>query len=251
MQNSSISNDSDKRNGIITSAVLTVAIIVLMQVLHYTMADPPPKDIPLVASTEISELELEKLVVESGGSKGSEGTPSDDPVDANPKPQTEQVITTKTSKTEIKTGRSNKTNATNTENTATTIVAAPNPFGSGGGAEKGEGSGVFGKDDGAYRGGGNGTGGSGDGESSGDRIRLNNINTEGLEFNQTCTIVLKLTINADGKVIRTEVISGRTTTTDQRIINQIAELVKQQIRYNKKPNSSLEKIALSLNIKAT
>jgi hypothetical protein len=251
LQHSSISKDSDKRNGIITSVAVTVIIIVLMKFFHYTIADPPPKDIPLVASTEMTELELEKLVVESGGSTGSQGTPSDAPVEPKPKPQTEQVITKTDSKTEVVTGKSTKTNANNADNTPTTIKAAPNPFGSGGGSVQGDGSGVFGKDDGAYRGGSSGTGGGGEGESSGDRIRLNNINTEGLEFNQTCTIVLKLTINSDGKVIRTEVISGRTTTTDQRIINQIAELVKQQIRYNKKQGAAIEKIALSLNIKAT
>src|SRR5690606_11539347 len=199
------------------------------------MADPPPKDIPLVATTEISEIELEKMVIESGGSKGSEGTPSDDPVDPNPKPQTEKVITKTESKTEVKTGKSTKTNADNADNTPTTIKAAPDPFGSGGGATQGEGSGVFGKDDGAYKGGGSGTGGDGEGNSMGERIRLNNINTEGLEFNQNCTIVLKLTINSEGNVIRTDKIAGRTTTLDQRIINQISELVKQQIRYNKKP----------------
>ncbi|MDD2983114.1 MAG: hypothetical protein PHQ74_06975 [Crocinitomicaceae bacterium] len=251
MEHSSISRDSDKRNGIITSVAVTVVIIVLMKFFHYTIADPPPKDIPLVASTEMTELELEKLVVESGGSSGSQGTPSDAPVEPKPKPQTEQVITKTDSKTEVQTGKSTKTTGNNTDNTPTTIKAAPNPFGSGGGSTQGEGAGIFGKDDGAYRGGSSGTGGGGEGESSGERIRLNNINTEGLEFNQTCTIVLKLTINSEGKVIRTEVISGRTTTTDQRIINQIAELVKQQIRYNKKPGAAIEKIALSLNIKAT
>lgn len=251
MQNSPITKDSDKRNGMITSAVVTVVIIVLMKFFHYTIADPPAKDIPLIASTEMTELELEKLVVESGGSSGSQGTPSDDPVEPKPKPQTEKVITKTESKTEVQTGKSTKTNANNPDNTPTTVKAAPNPFGSGGGSNQGEGSGVFGKDDGPYRGGSSGKGGGGEGESTGDRIRLNNINTEGLEFNQTCTIVLKLTINAEGDVIRTEVISGRTTTTDQRIINQISSLVKQQIRYNKKPGAALEKIALSLNIKAT
>ena len=251
MQNSTITKDSDKRNGIITAALITLAIIVLLKFIHYTMADPPAKDIPLVASTEMTELELEKFVVESGGSKGSEGTPSDDPVDPKPKPQTEKVITTTKSKTEIKSGQSTKTNGDNPDNTPTTIKAAPNPFGTGGGSTQGDGSGVFGKDDGAYRGGGNGTGGGGDGESSGDRIRLNNISTEGLEFNQSCDIFLKVTINAEGKVIRTENIAGRTTTIDQRIINQISELVKQQIRYNKKPGAAIEKILLKLKINAT
>lgn len=251
MQNSPISQDSDKRNGAITSAVIVVGIILLLKLIHYTIADPPAKDIPLVATTEITEIELEKLVVESGGSKGSEGTPSDDPVDPKPKPQTERVITKTKSKTEVKTGKSSKTNANNSDNTPTTIQAAPNPFGTGGGSTQGQGAGVFGRDEGAYRGGGDGADGSGGGNSSGERIRLSNINTEGLEFNQTCTIVLKLTINSEGKVIRTENISGRTTTTDQRIINQISELVKSQIRYNKKPGAGIEKIALTLNIKAT
>ncbi len=252
MQNVNITKDSDKRNAIITSAVVTLAIILLLKFVHYTMADPPAKDIPLIATTEVTELELEKLVIESGGgSKGSEGTPSDDPVDPNPKPQTERVITKKESQTEIKTGKSNKTNGDNPDNPATSIVAAPNPFGSGGGGKQEDGAGVFGTDDGSYRGGGSGTGGSGDGGGNGDRIRLNNINTDGIEFNQNCTIVLKLTINAEGRVIRTEVITGRTTTIDQRIINQISELVKQQIRYNKKQGAGIEKIALTLNIKAT
>lgn len=247
-----VSNISDRRNGMIVSGILVLLVFLILRFTYYTMADPPAKDIPLVATTEITQLELEKLVIEGGnGSLGGEGTPSDAPVAPNPKPQIEKVLTKKNGRTEIKTGQSNKTNGEDPNNTATTVKAAPNPFGSGGGGNSGTGSGVFGKDSGPYLGGGTGTHGSGTGTGTGERIRLNNINTDNIEFDQTCVVALKLTVNAEGDVVQTEVIPGKTNTTDQRIINRVAALVKSQIKYNKKAGSVLEKIELKINIKAT
>lgn len=251
MENRPISNVADQKKGAIVSFVVMVLVFLVLRFTYYTMADPPAEDIPLVAETEITQIELAELVIESGGSQGGAGTPSDDPVDVKPKPQTEKVITRRESKTSVKTGQSTRTNGDNPDNTATTLRHVPDPFGGGGNAKSGTRSGTFGSDEGVYQGGGNGTEGDDKGSGGKGRVRLTNVNTDNVQSDQSCTVVLKLTVNAEGDVIRAENISGRTTTADQRIINRVAELVKTQIKYSKKPGSAMEKVSLTIHLKAT
>ena len=251
MNGQPISHKADKQKGIIVSTVVIVIVFLILKFTHYIMADPPAEDIPLVAETEITQLELKELIIDAGGSLGGAGTPSDDPVDPRPKPQTEKVLTNPKSRSEIQTGQSSHTTGVNLTNTATTIKAAPNPFGHGGGADHGDKSGVFGDDIGPYRGGGEGEEGDGTGKGVKARVRLNNINADDIESNQSCSIFLKLTVNAEGDVVKAENIQGKTTTTDQRIINKVIGLVKSQLKYNKKPGAMVEKIPLTVNLKAS
>ena len=242
-----VSYTIDKRIGVTTSFVIVLIVFLIIRFSYYMMADPPPKDIPLIATTEITEIELEKLVIENGGASGGAGTPTDDPIDPNPQPQVEKVLTSPKSQTTIKTGEGNQTNGVDPNAKPTTLVKGKNPFG-GGKAETGNRQGLFGKDPGSVKGN-DGIGGEGKGDNG--RTKLTSLNIDDLQSNQSCKIALKLSINAEGNVVTASNIAGVTTTTDQRLINQVIELVKKQIKYNKKEGAMIEKISLIVSIQAT
>lgn len=208
------------------------------------MADPPPQVYVMKTSTPFTELELKNLKVETGGSGG--GTPSDAPID-EPTPVTQQVLTKpKNPKTQTTTGKANNTTTSNSQNTSTSTQQSTNPFGTGGSDGKGgSGSGgPFGDDKGT---GGSGPGGPGSGEG---RIRLNDPQVEHITTNVNVTIYLKITINADGNVV-SAISTSKTTTTDQRIINQVIAAVKSQVKYNKDPGASLATTFLTVKVNAT
>lgn len=80
--------------------------------------------------------------------------------------------------------------------------------------------------------------GSGNGSASG-RVRLNDPETVHIIPNEDCTISLKVTINEFGEVVSVANMTSKTTTTDQRIINQVMVAVKKDVRYSKAPGSPL------------
>lgn len=236
-------NSKDRNYGIISAIVLLILIFIYLFLKTFQMADPPPRDFIMKAETVIDELVLENLKVE-GGSGG--GTPSDDKV-AEPTPQTQQVITKpKNPKTQTTTGQSSHTTTPNSQNTSTTTQQSNDPFGSGGkdGKDGGGSGGPFGNDAGA---GGTGPGGPGNGEG---RIRLNDPEVDHIATNVNVTIYLKLTINADGNVV-SAISTSKTTTTDQRIINQVIAAVKNQVKYNKDSGAGLSTTFLTVKVNAT
>lgn len=201
-------------------------------------------------------IEIEKVPEEitihkfetSEKSGGGSGTEVKAPVQEKFTPQTEKVVTDPNSESTntIAKGNSNHSNSEHSsENEASTTKAAPNPFGtggSGGGTGGGNGKG-FGKDDG------NGTG-KGNGEGVKARVRLNDPNTDGIESDQNCKICMKLTINAEGDIIKAENIIAKTTTTNQLIISQVLSNVKAQVKYNKKEGAAPEIVFLTVNLSA-
>ena len=100
-----------------------------------------------------------------------------------------------------------------------------NPFGSGG---YGNGAGM------SY--GSNGSG-SASGSGTGLRTRLNNVSIDHLENEQDATIYFKLTIDANGDVL-SAIVTPKTTTTDQQLINKVKEAVIQQVKFSKSPGSA-------------
>lgn len=232
-------NEQDKQWGIIAATVALVLTAVFLLLVSFQFADPPPRDIPLTADLPIDELVMEELRVEAGGAGG--GTPSDDPI-ADPKPQVTNVITTTDSKVSVKTGNSNKTNTNKqTNNTATTTQQSTNPFGGGSGGGSGGGDGdKFGSDSGKE--------GNGQGNGSGaGRTRYNEITTDNIYTAVEIIVKLQLTINAEGQVVSAVSLSG-TTTTDQRIINQVIAAAKAQLKYSKDPGAGLQKVFYTAKI---
>ncbi|MBN9292873.1 MAG: hypothetical protein J0G96_02700 [Flavobacteriia bacterium] len=245
----------DRRIAFFTSLGLATALFLFLHFNGYKIPTPPLPEQLLYKDAEMELLPLEAYSepnTKSGGSKGGAGTPSNDPLINKPNPQTERILSDNTSNTNVNSGQSTRTNTDQvTQNTPTTIKRSEDPFGSGGGATSGTGSGVFGSDNGPGNGRGNGNGmGEGNGNGSGERSRLSNLNTSGIKSNQDCTIKMRLSVNAEGSVVAVEVLPG-TTTNDQKLIQQITTAVKQQIKYNKRPNTTIERIDYSVNIKAT
>lgn len=238
-------NELDKRKGIIAAFVVMTLLFLYLYFTEILMADPPPRDIPVKTETTIDEIELKNLVVETGGQGG--GEPSNDPVVKEPQPQTQQVLTKpKNPKTQTNTGQSTNNTAPNSSNTSSTTQASNNPFSDGGsGGGKGGGTGgKFGDDAGT---GGEGPGGNGNGNG---RVRQNNVSLDHIETNVDVTIYLKLTINENGDVVSAKSITSKTTTTDQRIINQVIAAVKSQVKYNKDPGSGLVSVYYTALINA-
>lgn len=239
-------NEIDKRKGIIAAAITMLLLFLYLYFTKILMADPPPRDIPVKTETTIDQIELKNLVVEAGGQGG--GTPTNDPVVSEPKPQTQQVLTKpKNPKTQTNTGQSTNQTAENSNNTSSTTQASNNPFGDGGsGGGKGGGKGgKFGNDNGTA---GTGPGGNGNGDG---RTRLNDPSVDHIETNVNVTIHLKLTVNESGDVVSASNITSKTTTTDQRIINQVISAVKSQVKYNKDPGSGMVSVYLTVKINAT
>lgn len=245
----------DKRVSLFYTLLGGIVFFLLLQFNGYKIPTPPLPEQLLYKNAELDlipvELESEPLTT-NGGSQGGAGTPSNDPLTNKPNPQTQKILTDNNSKVGVNSGQSTRTNTDHvTQNTATTIQKSDNPFGTGGGSDHGTGSGVFGNDNGAGNGKGKGNGlGDGNGNGTGERKRLNNLNTSGLQSNQDCTIKMRLSVNAEGNIVAIEVLPG-TTTNNQKLIQQITSLVKQQIKYNKRTGAAIEKINYSVNVKAT
>ncbi|MFN5786933.1 MAG: hypothetical protein ACK457_13290 [Flavobacteriia bacterium] len=239
-------NELDKRKGILAAFVVMLLLFLYLYFTEILMADPPPRDIPVKTETTIDEIELKNLVVEAGGQGG--GTPTNDPVVSEPQPQTQQVLTKpKNPKTQTNTGQSTNNTAPKSNNTSSTTQASNNPFGDGGsGGGKGGGKGgKFGNDSGTI---GEGPGGGGNGDG---RVRLNDPQVDQIKTDVNVTIHLKLTVNENGDVVSASNITSKTTTTDQRIINQVISAVKNQVKYNKDKGAGLVSVYLTVKINAT
>jgi hypothetical protein len=246
IQTSDLEELKDRKVAIATST-LSILIFILITFFTTFFINPPlPADVPPLKSDEVIEefmIDNVKLQQESGGSGG--GTPSNDKVDV-PKPQSEKYLTQQTSDTKLFSGQSNNNTANNSNNTSSTTQKSDNPFGTGGdGGGQGSGSGgKFGNDQGT---GGAGPGGNGNGEG---RIRLNDPKVDQIKTNVNVIIYLKLTVNAEGNVV-SAVSTSKTTTTDQRIINQVIAAVKSQVKYNKDAGSGLVTVFTTVRINAT
>lgn len=238
-----IADKKDEQIGLIGSVVALLFLFMLLILFTYQIADPKPEPFKQAAQTELQELELENLKVDAGG--GSEGNPSDEPV-TKPQPETQQVLTKKVNpKTKTNTGKGTKNASPSSKNDPSNSTKSNNPFGSGGSGEQGSGSGKFGDDSGA--GSGNGPGGTGDGAG---RIRLVDPQVDDIVSDDNHRINLRLTINAEGNVIDIRNIAAQTTTTDQRIINQVIAATKKQAKYSKKPGSGPEVVFITLHLSA-
>lgn len=240
----------DRRIGIISSAASILGLCLILIFSQFAINPPLPIDTPPLNSDEVIEVfEIDNLEVveeEAGGSGG--GTPTNDRVDV-PKPQSEKIVTQKTNtNNKVFSGNSNNQNSqNNSTNSSSTTQKAKNPFGDGGdgGGSGGGSGGRFGNDQGT----GNGPGGNGSGSGSG-RTRLNDPSVDHIQTNVNVTVYLKLTINENGEVVSASSTS-KTTTTDQRIINQVKSAVINQVKYNKDPGAGLVTVYLTVRVNAT
>ena len=242
-----LENPKDRQFSVLVSLAILLVLLLLSLFITFYVNPPLPVDTPPLNSDEvIEEFMLDNVEVQSNPGGAGGGTPTPDKIDA-PKPQSEKFVTQSVSDTKLFSGKSNNQNADNSLNTSSSTQRSTNPFGDGGdGGGKGGGSGSgFGSDSGT----GNGQGGSGSGDGTG-RKRLNNPSVDHIETDVDVTINLKLTVNANGEVISANNLASKTTTTDQRIINQVISAVKNQVRYNKDPDAGLVSVFLTVRVNA-
>lgn len=118
-----------------------------------------------------------------------------------------------------------------------------NPFGSGGSSTNGG----FGTGKGTENG---MNEGSGIGSGKTERKRLNDPNIDQIQTVENVVVHLKLTINENGEVVSASNISSKTTTTDQRLINQVISVVKREVKYNKEMGTGLVTVFLTVKLNA-
>lgn len=242
-------NKKDNVAGFFTSALFFVLLFFLLKFISYAniAEEEPLEDIIEIEKKVPDQITMHKFETSEKQGGGS-GTPTDAPLQKDYSPQMEKTLRDEnsTAKETAAQGESNHSNQNkSSDNKASTTVDSDLAFksgGDGGGDKGGKGKG-FGNDNG------NGDG-PGKGEGKKARIRLNDPNTNNISSNESCKISLKLSINAEGDVVRAENIGAKTTTTNQTIINQVIANVKSQVKYNAREGASLETVFLTVNISA-
>jgi hypothetical protein len=238
-----VADPNDVRAGLVSAVASIILLMILLFIITYQIADPPPQDAVVTADAVIDEILLKDLKLESGSIGG--GSASNDPVD-KPKEQIQELITGKSERSSIKTGKSNKTNGIDASNEASSTVESQDLFGSGGsGGKNGGGNGPF-----------SGPGNSDDGDgglgkvNGESRLRISNANLPQYDIDYESNIHLQLTVNANGEVVAAISIKSKTTCSDQRIINQVINEVKQQVKYKKESGAGLVNTFYTVEIRA-
>lgn len=237
----------DRKIAVLTSIGGILGFLLITFLIRFAINPPLPIDVPPLNSDEVIEMfEIDNVQIQAsrGGTGG--GTPADAKVD-KPQAQTEQILTKNSPNgTEHRSGKSDFHSDNNSDNPTSTVKKSNDPFGTGGG-DSGEGTGrggKFGSDEGTH---GTGPGGNGNGDG---RVRLNEPNVDNIQSDVSCKVGLKLTINADGQVVSAVTVSKNTTTSDQRIVNQVKNAVINQVRYNKVKGAGLEAVYLTVKVDA-
>jgi hypothetical protein len=228
-----IVNSQDKRIGAISSVVAMLLVLLITWLIKYEIVDPPPQELHLEAAEPLDKTIIETAVLANGGGGG--GDPSSDPVN-NPN-TTQNTITNNNSNTTVNSGNANSTTTPNSDNPPSGDNV-DNPFaggfggGTGGGQGTGNGTGI-GNDTGP------GTNGPGGGGPSNRKV-LSGVDSDDIHYDYPATFHFKVGINADGYVVDVQNIKSKTTTSDERIIRKIIELIKRQVRYSKAPGATIQ-----------
>jgi len=226
-----IVHKADNRRGIIAAVISLLVALFLLFFIKWHEPDPPKVTVPIpltMAEDGIDDFEI----YNAGGGEPA----ANESVSETIQPTPEKVDTQEESPVETITGN-NESNSSSTT-TSEQTEAPSNPFsgsGSGGNGTSGNGPG-FGNDTGPGTGSGEpGTGGQG------DRVRVSNLTSKPKTINNVrSTIAFKLTVDEFGKVIGVSVVRANTTTTNQRLIDEVIELVKKEVKYAQKRGSRPE-----------
>src|SRR5690554_66783 len=217
---------SDNRKGIIAAIAFLLIALFLLFFIKYSEPDPPKVTVPIPITMSDDGIEEFEIHNAGGGAPSETVDPVPNPVE-NPQEQPTQE--------ESHVQTSSGSGTTKTNNTTAQETEAANPFsggGSGGSGTSGSGGG-FGSDSGP----GTGSGEPGKG-AAGARVRISDIRTKPKTSNdEHGYISFKLTVDSQGKVMRVDVIRSETTITNQRLIDEVIELVKKEVRYKEKPGA--------------
>lgn len=229
-----LESSKDRKMGMLISFTSVTLFALLMYFISSKIPTPPLPETLLFKDAEMELIPLEAAVAPVGNGGGGSGTPVDAKVVQEVIPQTEEMLTTsEKSPFNTPSGKSNHTNTNKPNNNgSSTTQKANNPFGgsggSGGGNTGGNGKG-FGKDNGDGKGPGTGPGSGGNVK----RFYERTPNTSNIKNEDFCKISLKVSVDPNGNVISVRVNSSGTTTNNQSLINQVRDIVKNELKYNK------------------
>lgn len=230
-------NKTDSRKGILAAIIYALVVAFLLYFITYSIADPPKVTVPLpikMASVGISNFEV---------SNGGGGAPSKT-ADPTPTPKTNPKKQPTQEKSPVQVPSSTGDTKSNSNNHKKSTV--PNPFsgnGSGGSGTSGSGGG-FGSDTGV----GGGKGKSGLGGGGNRKLLTKNITKPSTVNNETGVVAFYLTVDAQGSVLRADVVRKNTTISNQRLIDELKGIVKKEVHFNKKPGAQLERIYYSVRV---
>jgi hypothetical protein len=230
----SLESSKDRRTGVLIAFTSLTVAALLLYFISSKIPTPPLPETLLFKDAEMELIPLEAAIAPEGNGGGGSGTPVDAKVVQDVIPQTEEMLTTsEKSPFNTPSGKSNHTNTTKPNNNgSSTTQKANNPFGgsggSGGGNTGGNGKGI-GKDNGDGKGPGTGKGEGGNVK----RFYERTPNTSNIKNEDFCKISLKVSVDANGNVISVRVNSSGTTTNNQSLINQVRDIVKSELKYNK------------------
>lgn len=225
----------DHRKGIIAAVFTLLLTLFILFFIKYSEPDPPKVTVPIPIS--MAEEGIEEFEIYNAGG----GAPSETQTTTDQNPSAEEQPTQDESSVTVPEG----SDEGDTESSTPTEEPS-NPFsGSGSGGQGSDGSGGgFGADEGP----GEGEGDPGSG-AEGDRVQLNElIGKPKTQNNQLVIIYLVLTVDSRGQIVRANVDRNNTTTTNNRLIDEVIEMVKDQIRYNEKPEARNEKVYFSVKV---
>ncbi|TAF87666.1 MAG: hypothetical protein EAZ48_03255 [Flavobacteriia bacterium] len=241
----------DSKKSLIYTSVWLLSMLLLAFIIKFDarpdqLVDTPPlRSDEVIEEFQIDNVELEEV---SGGSRGG-GTPGSGRI-APPADQTERVATSSQSDFSHNNGNSNNHNSQNGTNTSSTTTQRTNHFNGNGGSGNGNGSG-----NGPFGGNGNGSGEGDDGIGSGrgsgkGRVRLNSVSLPSYESDFDCRIGFMVQVNSEGQVINVRSVRSITTCADDRIISDIKERIKREVKYNKSPGAVVVEMNYTIDLKA-
>lgn len=217
-------------------------LVTLLCFIGYRISNPSHTK-PTV-SEEITYVPLDAQLLEQTRQGSQAGTPAKANKAETTLLQTEQVLTTRSSSTHAISGNSNITNTSIPNNNASSAThVSDNPFGTGG------------INDGKFR----GRNLWGMNDQSDDpkpvektpRQMIAFPNTNNIESDQNCKIVLSVTVDPEGNIVgNPTLVKNGSTTTDMTLINQVISVVKNQARYNKITTTKNTKEAVVIRIMA-
>lgn len=213
----------DNRKGIIASLLYLGIAAFLLFFITYAEPDPPKVTIPIPITMADSGIEDFEISNAGGGSPSESET-----VTPDPQPNPEKQPTQEESSVTVPDGTGDSDSQSSSE-----AETESSPFSGNGTGGEGEGTGPgFGNDEGP------GSGPGDEGQGSGGPVRINDLKSNPKTPNdQRCKIALKLTVDSRGAVVAASVVRANTSTTNQRLIDEVIKLVKKEVKYKENPGA--------------
>lgn len=225
------------------SAISTFALLaIVLSFVGYQISRPQLPSTSAQEETEYIPLDAQFLEQLGGGGAGS---PADVPHAKTTPPQMQEILHASESAVRSQSGNSAITNSpTPTDQASAAKYTADNPFGTGGIDGKNS-RGTVGKD---------WTDDEPTHLKGGEKINrflVEKPNTNSIQSDENCTIVLSVLVNPNGTIIGNPTfVKSHSTTNDLILINQVISVVKNQAQFNKVNTAKNTKESISIRITA-